>query len=101
MGTKVLHPVGTLRSYLAKHTRVCVRLLVLELGILPVLVSLWLVLVKRDTIIVLKSTRRSTVWDRESTRRTARLSATMPPLNLTCQRTRPSHPWVASPIMVK
>merc|ERR1712141_155840 len=99
--TKVLLLVGIPRSFPARRTRVCVRLLVLEHGILPVLVSLLPVLDRKDTITELRSTRRSTVWDRVSTRKTAKSSATTLPLILTCLRTRPSLPWVVSHIMVR
>merc|ERR1711912_217814 len=84
-----------------KTHKVCVGLLVLEHGILPVLASLLPALVRRDTITGLRSTRRSTVWDRVSTRKMARSSATMLQLSLTCRKTRPSLPWVVSLIMVK
>lgn len=62
---KVLHPVGIQRNCPVRHIKVFVRLLALEHGILVVSSSLLHVLVKRVTIIVLKSIRRYTVLDLE------------------------------------
>merc|ERR1712189_118269 len=53
---------GIPRSFQGRLTRVFVKLLALELGIQAESSLLFLVLVKRDTITELRSTRRSTEW---------------------------------------
>merc|ERR1711976_996009 len=65
--SKVLLHVGTLRNYHVRRTKVFVRLPVLEPGILAVSSTPLLVLVKRDTTIVLRSTKRSTISVMDST----------------------------------
>lgn len=83
---------GTQRSFLAKPIVVCVRWPVLEPGILPVWLSLWLVLVRRVTTIAQKSTRRYTRLVRATTLKMGRWWRTTPPQNMICP-TRASTPW--------
>ena len=56
--------VGIQRSFPERPTRGCVRWPVLEPGIPHVWASLWPVLVRKATITVLRSTRRSTALGR-------------------------------------
>merc|ERR1711955_478 len=97
---KVSLPVGIPRSFLVKLTRVLERLPVLVHGILPELPTLSPDQVRRVTIIVLRSTRRSTESVKVSTRTVVSLSRTTPllrPISLT----NLSLQWVVSHITVK
>merc|ERR1712088_921867 len=82
---------GTVRNCHVRHTRVSERSLVSVHGILPESSSPLPVLVKRVTIIVQRSTRRSTISVMDSTPRTGSWSKTMHlpntiwPINLSTQ----------------
>merc|ERR1712099_33412 len=79
-------PGGTPRNFLGRRTRVFVRSLVSEPGILPGSSTLSPVLVRRDTTTVQRSTKRSTRSSLDITRRTECLSRTTPPPSTTTDK---------------